>query len=64
MQLPAQRRARQRFGADAAAPSGADHGGFGKFQRSFLVFDAVPHLSGVMAGLVPAIHVSLVEGPQ
>ncbi len=29
MELPAQRRARQRFGADAAAPAGADHCGFG-----------------------------------
>jgi hypothetical protein len=37
MELPAQRRARQRFGADAAAPAGADHCGFGSFHQVFLI---------------------------
>ena len=36
MQLLHQRIARQRFGADAAAPSGADDGDFNRFYRHFV----------------------------
>src|SRR5262249_47759257 len=51
MQLPAQRRARQGFGADASAPTGTDHGGFGSFPH---VLRACGLISGKTVGWAEA----------